>query len=321
MTSSDKTPEPATPRSIGAQAGENEPVQFWPEELSSTEIRRFKSYVYRAFEKRGMRITGDLPLYVLDTPHGGAQGSVRNLAVLCAGKAQREWKAEIAHHVKVLDSVQRFTGLSAEVARSSLRIRILGQDHGLDFVVTRPSMPGLVAALYVRRPGAGQAVSTEMFDEWGFDVDEAFATADENTARLEGAYTKQLEGFQCLFGDSMFASAGVVRLPEWCDLDSGGAIVSVPNRHTVLARPLTNDSLDLLLPMSAITNHLVGAVPGPCSGHLWFVSADTFGDYGEGAELIEQMFDADTSDNSQSPTFHPGPCFSQALARFERRAA
>ena len=44
-----------------------------------SQIRRFKSYVYRAFEKRGMRITGDLPLYVLDTPHGGAQGSVRNL--------------------------------------------------------------------------------------------------------------------------------------------------------------------------------------------------------------------------------------------------
>lgn len=320
MTSSDNCIEP-TPHSTGAAAGENEPEQCWPEDFTQTDIRRFKSYVYRAFQKRGMRITGDLPLYMLDTLNGGAQGSVRNLAVLCAGTAQREWKAEIAHHVKVLESVQRFRGLSADVARSSLRIRIHAQDHALDSVVTRPSMPGLVAALYVRRPGAGQAVSTEMFEEWGFDLDEAFVIADENTARLEGAYTKHMEGFQCLLGDSMFASAGVVRLREWCDLDSGGAIVSVPNRHTVLARPLAEDSLDLLRPMSAVTNYLAGAVPGPCSGDLWFVSANTFGEYGEGAELIGQVLSPGDADNSQSSTFHAGPSFSRALAHLNRRAA
>lgn len=188
-------------------------------------------------------------------------------------------------------------------------------------MVSRPSLPGLSSTLYIRRPGSGHAVSAEMIDEGGMDVEEAFAIADENTTQFEGAYVKHFDGFRCLFGDSMFASAGVVRLPEWCDLDSGGAIVVVPNRHMVLSRPLAADSSDLLLRISALANEMFGASPGPCSTALWFGSTNTFGRLGEGAEPIEVRFDPSKSNPFQTPTFHPGPFFDAALSRFDKRAA
>ncbi len=267
-----------------------------------------------AFESRHLSVAGDVPDLVLP---GGGLLNLRNLATSCDGLRRDAWAKEIDHFIGAIASQPNHAELSPEVARASLRLRLLFDSGEWEHLVSRPSLPGLSLALFVRRPNMGQSITHEMLDGWGIPIDEAFDLAEQNTWLQERGELATYDEVSVLEGDSLFTSTSVLRIAEWFDLGDLGAVVAVPTRHVVLARRLDEETMGLLGSFSGLAQELMDQGAGPTTSLIWYIDPDTFGRFGEGAELV-------SADIIESPGLEPrleisvGPKLGDALERLGR---
>jgi hypothetical protein len=255
----------------------------WPLGFADDDRARFTALVMDAFSALHVDVAGQVPDLVLP---GGGLLNLRNLATSCDGLDRGLWPAEVKHFIGAIAAQASHGDLSPEVARASLRLRLLFESGDYEGLVSRPSLPGLSVALFIRRPSMGQSISQSMLDAWGIDVDEAFTLAEANTWEHERGEFVEYDDMSALEGDSLFTSAGVVRIREWFDLGAYGSLIAVPSRHVVLAKRVDREAIGLLGAFAQLVQELMDQSPGPTASFIWYVEPATFGIFGEGAELV-----------------------------------
>lgn len=256
-------------------------IYDWPATFTRSSRRRFTALVLKAAKHRKLTFTGEVPLLTLDN------GPVMNLCNLideCAAMPETIWQRRIEQWFDVITASMRLTvegdGISPEVARASLRIRLL--PLGLpEYCVTRPSFPGLVAALFIVRTGYGQHVTPEHLESWGLDRDKAFAIALLNTLEHEKVEHYGRDTMVAIDGGSNYASTHALFLRR-----ERPYILGIPTRNFVVAQEvehLGEAIADVMI--ETLLRHNEG--PGSTTNAIWFVDPATVGIWGEGAELVD----------------------------------
>jgi hypothetical protein len=286
----------------------------WPLGFSDDDRARFTALVIDAFGSRHISVAGEVPDLVLP---GGGLLNLRNLASSCDGLRRDLWPSEIDHFIGAIASQSSHAELSPEVARASLRLRLLVDSGEWEHLVIRPSLPGLALALFVRRPNMGQSITQEMLNAWGISTDEAFDLAERNTWEYERGELENYDDVSVFEGESLFTSTSVLRITEWFDIGEFGVVVAVPTRHVVLAKRLDEETMGLLGSFSGLAQELMDQGAGPTASLMWYIDPGTFGRFGDGAELV-------SADIIESPGLEPrleisvGPKLGDALERLGR---
>ncbi len=305
----------------------NNPYQ-WPSTFTRADRRRFTSLVRKAAQGQGLRLTGDIP--DLKTDDGG-ELSLRNLIDECADMPTHAWADRIRWWIGIIissrNAMEDLGTMSREVAEASLRIRLLPEGPVAAWGLWRPSMPGLVAALFVRRVGFSHNVKAEMLDQWGFGVEEAFEIARRNSIEREQFRTIDDGRYVVTEGDSNFVSSRVLLLgdEDARRMSTAGdngeplpIVVSVPTRHCFISGALAPDGWPFGgLIMETMRRYEAG--PGPTLPRAWFVDVSSFGEWGEGAEPIDVGLG--DVDGELQIFVEKGPRLTAFLGREEREAA
>ena len=255
----------------------------WPTNFSRSDRRRFAALVQKACVRERLNVSGEIPHLTTDA---GAQINLQNLLSECSCLPRHHWPEKVKLHFSILSSSTRLMlegpGISPEVAEASLRIRLLPKAGLPDFCVTRPTLPGLEAALFMARPGFGHGVLHDMLENWGIDVDTAFDRALDNTLDREPFDVLERGDLFGLEGPSIYASTHALRLGRQL---SRPFVVGIPTRHFVVAAFVDPKGAAIGEALSQTVIHHSGS-PGPTSTAIWFVDPSTFGRWGEGAEPI-----------------------------------
>jgi hypothetical protein len=273
----------------------NHPYQ-WPSTFTRSDRRRFNSLVRKAAASHRLHLNGEIP--DLKTDDGG-ELSLRNLIAECALMPSHDWAERIRWWIGIIrssrDAMDDLGTMSRDVAEASLRIRLLPDGPKAAWGLNRPSMPGLVAALFMQRVGFSHNVKTEMLDQWGFGVEEAFEVARRNSIEREQFTTIDDGRYTVTEGDSNFVSSRVLLLgdEDTRKLSTGSdngepvpIIVSVPTRHCFIAAALAPDGWPFGgLVMETMRRYENG--PGSTLARVWFADLSNFGEWGEGAEPID----------------------------------
>src|SRR5262249_43650714 len=134
-----------------------------------------------------------------------------------------------------------------EEARKVLKMRLYPDDMPtLNTMVTESLGDGITAALVYDLPESIASVHEDHFKAWGKPFEELKSIAIENI-KAEGIITPMTlpaEGGATvtgLIGDGFFTASHALflkeYLPEPCEL---GALVAIPNRHSVLFHPIAD---------------------------------------------------------------------------------
>ena len=253
--------------------------------------RRFTAFVHKAAKHHQLKLEGEVPLLTLQD---GAAMNLCNLIDECAAMRESDWQQRIEQWIGIMATSMQLSengdGISPEVAKASLRVRLL-PDGLPEYCVTRPSFPGLVAALLIVRTGFGQHVIEENLESWGLDREEAFATALLNTLEHEKVQHFGRGPMSAIDGGSNYASThALFHRPE------KPYILGIPTRNFVVAQELEHLG-------GAIADVLVETLlrysegPGSTTDTIWFVDPATVGIWGEGAELVDVRIWADKHGN------------------------
>lgn len=265
---------------------------YWPANFRRADRRRFASLVQKACDREDLKVSGEIPDLVTDE---GAHINLRNLLDECAALPNGRWSQRVNEWFSILASSWRImteaSGMSPEVAEASLRIRLLPAECVPDFCVSRPSLPGLVAALYMARPGFGHMVNHDMFEAWGLDIATAFDRALDNSLENEVVDPYVRDALCCLDGASIYSSTQALSL---CSSLTEPVVLGIPTCHSVvfaLVDPLGGAVAEVLA--ETAIQHSRG--PGPTSCRVWFVEPSTSDKWGEGAEAIDAHIWADST--------------------------
>lgn len=201
-----------------------------------------------------------------------------NLAQLCNLSHRDGWPDLIRRHFDGIIRTAGGTDLEAlsssfEAARHRLKVRIYASDlfegrlEGAP--VWRPVADGLVAALVYDLPDAVVTVSRHTLARWPVTVDEAFDIAMSNVLREDPMDAEPVgssaEGeVFVLEGPSFFVSSHLLVLEQHLDpAPRCGALVCIPDRHTLLFSPIHDMSvLDAMNTMVSIGERRFAHGPG-----------------------------------------------------------
>lgn len=256
-------------------------IYDWPTTFTRSSRRRFTALALKAAKHRQLTFSGEIPLLTLET---GAVMNLCNLIDECAAMPESFWQQRIEQWFDVIAISMRLAvdgdGISPEVARASLRIRLL--PPGLpEYCVTRPSFPGLVAALFIVRTGYGQHVIEEHLDSWGLDREEAFGIALLNTLKHEKVEHYGRDNMVAIDGGSNYASTHALFLRP-----AKPYILGIPTRNFVVTQELEHLGEAIAgIAIETLLRHNEG--PGSTTNLIWFVDPSTIDIWGEGAELVD----------------------------------
>ncbi len=288
--------------------------------LGFVDLAEFERQLRAELAQRQLPFSGTFP-HLFDST--GREFFVGNLAQTCAAAPQAEWRRIIRVFVERFESVEKFVSISPDVARKSLRLRLL--DLQLDTAeVASPSetptalgairssvawtaLPGLHWVLFVRRNEVGQNVLPEHLDGWGISKAEAWDLARMQTIGHEAGEFTNYEDMSAYFGESMFTTTDVLNCHSWLTNAPNGLFISVPNRHHVLVRKVDAEGLDLLTNFVQLAKDTFEQGPYPLSRSVWWVPSTGPGEYGEHAEVITPTPVDDNADGHTRYILMPGP--------------
>jgi hypothetical protein len=268
--------------------GSGEPAPEWASFFSGDEYRAFIAAVEADLGRRGRAFTirdGYVELEAQGDDEAPELG-LANLAQMCNALEQSDWSLQIASHFSAVFATQGrdFDAIAAdfEQARPILRIRLFpdasmgGTDLG--DTVSRPLAPGILEALVYDFPDSVAGVLGEHLAAWPVGEDAAMLIARANTTaepatravtNLDGMSFDGLEG-------GMYTASHVFDLTALLPPDNQGAIVTIPNRHTLVWYPIVDASAgDALTRIIAFASLLFEQGPGSISNQLyWWRNGD-----------------------------------------------
>jgi hypothetical protein len=229
-------------------------VPNWCSFLDREGYEEFIALVEADLLRRGEVEIGDgIVVLVLDdgTRH---QLGLQNLAQVCNRNERENWPDIVRGH---FDGVIRSTAGSdlealardfSQVKRV-LKVRLYAREtiEGLETkAIHRSIADDLLAVLVYDLPDAVATVAAEAPAQWPLELDEAFDTAlqnvlDQDAVECEDVAFEDGARFTAMLGDSFFVTSRLLVLDKYLDTPPPcGALVAVPNRHTMLFAPITD---------------------------------------------------------------------------------
>jgi len=215
----------------------------------------------------------------------GRSVGLLQLAQHCHLRDRAEWRGLIGQHLRTVTA--HLGDATDPISMIDLRIRLV-PDTPADAATfqsfgARPFAEGVLQLLGVDVANAVRSVPVREVEELGWDVEEAWASAQLQTDMLERPdelHVIDLGGasFVHVFGERPFTASmvGIVDqlVEEKAVVGPDGAIVSMPSRHSVLVHPVvgreTHDGIGGLIP---ITRQLYRQGPASVSPHLYWWQA------------------------------------------------
>jgi hypothetical protein len=268
--------------------GGDPPPPDWAAFLSGSEFRAFMSAVEADLKRRGMTVeTGDG--FMRAEPPGGQSQmfGLSNLAQVCRATPKDDWTAVIASHFTGLINAQGrdIDAIAAdfEQARAILRIRLYPDDYAAgatdikDEPVLRPIAPGITLGLVYDFPESTNTVPSSHLAGWPHSEDEVLAIARENTLAEPLPPWERLEanggaGIEILQGDSFYVASRLLGLRALLGPDRDyGAVVGVPNRHTLVWHEIHDLSVvHAISGLSRLVQAMFAQGPGSISDQLYW---------------------------------------------------
>lgn len=263
-----------------------EPVPEWASFFDAGRYRAFIDAVAQDLHARSEEVEIDDGIAHVHLPEEGSHSfGLQNLAQICNQAADDDWPEIIRHH---FDGVIRSTsgvdldGLSDDFDRvqTLLKVRLYPYDaveDSLEGLVHRPIAEGLVAVLAYDLPDAVATVPRSDLDKWPIDVDQAFVLGLHNVLAEGDVEHERIElesgaVFSAMVGDSFFVTSRLLALEEFIAPTSAyGALVAVPNRHTLLWASIVDlGILETLNALLVIANRRHAEGPGSLSPMVYW---------------------------------------------------
>ncbi|MBO0702793.1 MAG: hypothetical protein J2P38_07665 [Candidatus Dormibacteraeota bacterium] len=139
-------------------------------------------------------------------------------------------------------------------------------------VLSRPVAPDLEAVLSVDLPSAVVSLSPEDALATGRSIAELWDAAYRQTDDGLPVRRESTEGLQALYGDSMFVASRLLDLEHLTGpLPPRGALVAVPNRHTLLLHPIeTLGAVGTLKQIVLVAHGIHERGPGSIVPHVYW---------------------------------------------------
>jgi hypothetical protein len=262
--------------------GGGEPVPDWARFFSAERYRAFIAAVERDIGRRGLQFRlrdGYLEM------EGDAeqQLGLANLAQVCNSVDEAEWPAVIDTHFSTLLAGQGgdLGELAADFnqAQPLLRVRLFPDESmggtSLGRTVARPLAPGVIEALVYDFPDTTTGVPRDHLAGWPVSEDEATAIARKNAlaepvtrSAVELAKGVSLE----LCEGNFYVASHVFGLGDLLPPgNSHGAVVALPNRHSLIWFPIEDlRVIRALTGMLPIATGLFDTGPGSISNQLYW---------------------------------------------------
>lgn len=223
------------------------PLPDWAEALGREGWDRLDGLLRARLDKKGLPWTDGAEAVVVEHESGTVwRLSKADLARMAAHERPERWAQLVGGFVRVRlagDPVAELDLTDFSAIRNRVGIRLLTQDQaeGAD-LVGLDVMPGVFAALAVDLPDRVETLRPETVDAWGLDHREALAFALGMCVRRPDMAHETLTGpaelvLHVLTGPHVFTASCALALEQWCEAQHG-AIVAVPNAHTVLWHPV-----------------------------------------------------------------------------------
>lgn len=183
---------------------------------------------------------------------------LENLAQMCARVPADAWPEVVrGHFARMFQSEAETAEWSSKRgsfawAVERLRLRLYPADvTGAELLVARQDLDGVLTALVADLPSAMLSVGTDVVEQWGRPRDEVLAMALARTLASEPVTIEQVDlattppsRLAVISGEGLCAATHVLRLEAWPELlGRYGTICAVPSRHHVLAAPIDDASI------------------------------------------------------------------------------
>lgn len=218
---------------------------------------------------------------------GGGQHrlGLQNLAQLCNQVERDQWQELVREHFdRVIVSTHTHDleaiGRDYDLVKSMVKVRLYARESLGELTAStihREMGDELVSVLVYDLPDAVATVPVEAPKNWPTDLDAVFKLALGNVLEQDEVETETFElddgtKFTVMVGESFFVTSHVLVLERHLDpITPMGAIVAVPNRHTLLFAPILDLSIvDTLHAMAILAHRRHAEGPGSLSSSLFW---------------------------------------------------
>lgn len=261
----------------------------WAPYLTPAQERRFEELARAYFAQRGITVT-----WGHGTVRIGEQDcGLDNVAQTCRQLPEDDWALVIAAHFdKLANAARESEELNAnehafEWMATKLRLRLYPADLQLavdvptgEWGTWREDLEDTRSTLVVDLPSTVVSLRSELPKVWGRRRDELFARALQNVAAECPVEVEELEldrkrGVRAtvLSADHVFVASHALRLDAWPELlGPHGTLFCIPNRHTLIAVPVTSASgaLAAVQQLLALAIRMFEDGPGSTSPHVYW---------------------------------------------------
>ena len=251
--------------------------------LTSAELARFMDLV-RAWLRANTREFREVDGGGIDAilPDGQKlQIGLVNLMQKCGRADEKEWPDLIRGHLGSLIAAQGELELSFENASSMIKVRLFPEHLGLPTdgdprkqPLSDVVAPGIRRILALDLPTTVRTVSLDQVERWGQTAHAMWDLALENIRAQDiPDLTRIANGAATLLsGESFFIASWALMLERYLDpVPERGALVIVPNRHTLAFVPTVDGSfLTTLGPFVQLAQTQFQQGPGSISPNLYW---------------------------------------------------
>jgi hypothetical protein len=261
-------------------------VPEWARFFAPGAYQAFLNAVANDLGRRGDMVEIDDGVARVTIAHDRHQFGLQNLAQVCNQSETDAWPDMVRQH---FDNVIRSTAatdldrLASDFSRveSMIKVRLYPREAVVDSSgsgpIHRPVGEQLVAALVYDLPEAVATVPAEAPARWPIDLDVAFDLGlanvlEQDEMECEHVRLEQGGEFWAMVGDSFFVTSRLLVLEQYLEpCTAFGALVSVPNRHTMLFTPIVDMSvLASLNALLVVTARRFTEGPGSLSPLLYW---------------------------------------------------
>lgn len=262
-------------------------VPDWASFFEAKEYRDFIEAVVADLHRRSDDVEIEMGVARLGLETGEEHRfGLQNLAQICNQTDSEDWAEIIKGHFDGVIRSSAGAGLDSlgddwDRAKHIIKVRLYPYDavvETLDGLAHREVADGLLAVLTYDLPEAVATVPRTDVDRWPVEMDEAFDIGLANVLEQDPVHTEEVDlgdgaAFTAYVGDSFFVTSRMLAIEDL--LGEGGdfgALVAVPNRHTLLLAPIIDSTAsEVLNAMLMVAHHRHEEGPGSLSPDVFWV--------------------------------------------------
>jgi hypothetical protein len=263
-----------------------DPVPEWAAPLGDNGYARFVALLDGELRRRGLDYRLHTGAGVVVLPDGTELG-LHALTQVARETPKGSWAGLFERHFRVTLDADKDgeDAVVADFARAMKLLKVRLYDPGAiggvspeaeSTLVSRPVAPGLISALVCDFPERVRSVAATEAGKWPVPVEHLFELAARNVMDQDPPEVGTIplssgQPLTVLSGDSFFITTHALWLDRFADLPPAGALVGVPNRHVVVAYPIT--SMDFIGAVSDVLTVIEGLHergPGSLSTKLYW---------------------------------------------------